>query len=46
MGMTNKQFQGLLRFIISYVKRIREDHPDDENIKELYDILQSMIEDA
>ena len=46
MGMTNKQFQGVIRLILSLVNKALKEAPDSENLKELKDILQSMLEDS
>lgn len=45
MGMTNKQFQGFIRLILSLITKALVEAPDSENLKELQDILQSMLED-
>ena len=45
MGMTNRQWQGWLRTIISLLNRmIKED--SSENLKELLNIFQEMLEDG
>lgn len=46
MGMTNKQFQGFIRLILTLVNKYLKEEPDNENFKELQDILQSMLEDG
>ena len=45
MGMTNKQFQGFIRLILSMVKKALEKSSDNEELQELQDILQTMLED-
>lgn len=46
MGMTNKQFQGFIRLILELVEKALEKSKDNEDLKTLRDILQSMLEDA
>ena len=46
MGMTNKQFQGFVRLTIDKIKRALEETPDNEQLKELLQIYQSMLEDG
>ncbi|MCR4908512.1 MAG: hypothetical protein K5985_06740 [Lachnospiraceae bacterium] len=46
MGMTNKQFQGLLRLTIDKIKRALKESPDNEELKELLEIYQVMLEDG
>ncbi len=43
MGMTNKQFQGFVRMQFALLKDAAEKSPDNEKLKELIDILQSML---
>ena len=45
MGMTNKQFQGFIRLILGMVKKALEKSSDNEELRELQDILQTMLED-
>lgn len=45
MGMTNKQFQGIIRLILNLVNKALEEAPESENLKELKEILQTMLED-
>lgn len=45
MGMTNKQFQGFIRLLLSKTKAAKRISPDNEELIELEDILQSMLED-
>ena len=46
MGMTNKQFQGFVRLTIDKIKRALKESPENEELKELLDIYQSMLEDG
>ena len=46
MGMTNKQFQGFIRLILGCLDKALKISPDNEEIKNLKDILQSMLEDS
>ena len=46
MGMTNKQFQGFIRLAIVQIKRALEKTPDNDELKELLNIFQSMLEDG
>ncbi|MBR1629403.1 MAG: hypothetical protein IJ679_09100 [Lachnospiraceae bacterium] len=46
MGMTNRQWQGWLRTIIALLKKMIKEDPDNENLKELFDIFQQMLEDG
>ena len=45
MEMTEKQFQGIVRLAIEQIQHALEISPDNEEIKKLLDIFQSMIED-
>lgn len=45
MGMTNRQFQGWLRTIIKLITKMLKINPDNEELKELLDLFQSMVED-
>ncbi|MCM1154396.1 MAG: hypothetical protein NC392_03455 [Roseburia sp.] len=45
MGMTNKQFQGFIRLALGWIEKALQESPDNESIKALRDIFQSMIED-
>lgn len=45
MGMTNKQFQGFIRLVLGWIKKALEENPDNTSLKELNEILQSMLED-
>ena len=46
MGMTNKQFQGFIRLSIAQIERALEQSPDNEELKKLLSIFQSMVEDG
>ncbi|MCR5789679.1 MAG: hypothetical protein K6G83_07300 [Lachnospiraceae bacterium] len=46
MGMTPKQFQGFIRLSIDKIKRALKESPDNQELKELLDIYQSMLEDG
>lgn len=46
MGMTNRQFQGVLRLIIIIVQKAVKTSPDNEDLQELEKVLQDMIEDG
>ena len=46
MGMTNKQFQGFVRLSIAQMKSALDKTPDNEELKELLNIFQSMLEDG
>ncbi len=46
MGMTNKQFQGFVRLAIAQIQRALEESPDNEELKKLLEIFQSMLEDG
>ncbi len=45
MGMTNKQFQGFVRLILNGIRDALKESPNNEKLKDLEDILQSMLED-
>lgn len=45
MGMTNKQFQGFLRLALELLERALQKSPDNEDLKKVRDIFQSMLED-
>ena len=44
--MTNKQFQGFVRLTIAQIKEALKESPDNEVLKQLLDIYQSMLEDG
>lgn len=46
MGMTNKQFQGIIRLILMQVDNILKKVTDNKELQELRDVLQSMLEDG
>ena len=46
MGMTNKQFQGFVRLILQCVNNALKNNPDNEELINLKETLQSMLEDA
>ena len=45
MGMTDKEFQGIVRLTIEKMKSALKESPDNQELKELLEIYQSMIED-
>lgn len=45
VGMTNKQFQGFLRLALGWLEKALEETPNNESLKALKDIFQSMLED-
>ena len=45
MGMTNKQFQGFIRLALGWIEKALQESPDNESMKALRDIFQSMLED-
>ena len=45
MGMTNKQFQGFIRLALGWIDKALQESPDNESLKALRDIFQSMLED-
>lgn len=45
MGMTNKQFQGFIRLALELIDKAIKKSPDNEDMKKLRDIFQSMLED-
>lgn len=46
MGMTNRQFQGLIRLALELIARALDKSPDNEELQKLRDIFQSMLEDG
>lgn len=46
MGITNKQFQGFIRLILALVEKYLKEEPENKNLKDLQDILHSMLEDG
>ena len=45
MGMTNKQFQGFIRLALELLEKALQKSPDNEELKKVRDIFQSMLED-
>ena len=45
MGMTNKQFQGFIRLALGWMDKALQESPENESMKALRDIFQSMLED-
>ena len=45
MSLTNKQFQGFIRLALGWLDRALQESPDNESLKALKDIFQSMLED-
>lgn len=45
MGMTNKQFQGFIRLALGWLQKALQESPENESLKALKDIFQSMLED-
>ena len=46
MGMTNKQFQGFIRLALGWLEKAVEESPENESLKSLKEIFQSMLEDV
>ena len=46
MGLTNKQCQGFIRLTLDKINRALKESPENEELKELRDIYQSMLEDG
>ncbi len=46
MGMTNKQFQGFIRLALGWIEKALGESPNNESLKALRDIFQSMLEDS
>ena len=46
MGITNKQFQGFIRLALGWLDRALQESPENESLKSLKDIFQSMLEDG
>ena len=44
MGMTNKQFQGFIRLSLELIDKAVNKSPDNDELKKLRDIFQSMLE--
>lgn len=48
MGMTDKQFNGFIRFLIDDLNEVQEENDNDkkkERIQKILDILQRTLED-
>ena len=45
MGVTNKQFQGFIGLALGWLDRALQESPENESLKALKDIFQSMLED-
>lgn len=46
MGMTNKQFQGFIRLALDLLERALQKSPDNDDLRKVRDIFQSMLEDG
>lgn len=46
MGMTNRQFQGLIRALLAIAENALTINPDNDQLQKLVKILQEMIEDG
>lgn len=46
MGMTNKQFQGFIRLSLELLEKAVQKSPDNEDLRKVRDIFQSMLEDG
>lgn len=46
MGMTNKQFQGFIRLALELLEKALQKSPDNEDLRKVRDIFQSMLEDG
>ncbi len=46
MGMTNKQFQGFIRLALELLEKAVQKSPDNEDLRKVRDIFQSMLEDG
>ena len=46
MGMTNKQYQGFIRSILALIDKMLQSNPDNDDLKEIRGLLQSMLEDG
>ena len=45
MGMTDKQFNGFIRFLIDDLKEVKDEKKKEERIQKILDNLQSTLED-
>ena len=46
MGMTSRQFQGIIRLTIDKIKRALKETPDNKELQELLEIYQVKVEDG
>lgn len=46
MGMTHKQFQGFIRLALELLENALQKPPDNEELRKVRDIFQSMLEDG
>ncbi len=46
MGVTNKQFQGFIRLALELLEKALQKSPDNEELRKVRDIFQSMLEDG
>ena len=46
MDMTNKQFQGFIRLALELLEKALQKSPDNEDLRKVRDIFQSMLEDG
>ncbi|MBR1391902.1 MAG: hypothetical protein IJ567_10800 [Lachnospiraceae bacterium] len=46
MGMTNRQFEGFIRALLSIAKQALKVNPDNESIQDLIEVLQATLEDG
>lgn len=46
MGMTDKQFQGLVRLTLIQLERALQENPNSKELQELKAVFQSMLEDS
>lgn len=45
MGMSNKQFQGFIRLTLVLLEKALQKSLDNDELKQVRDIFQSMLED-
>ena len=45
MGMTNKQYQGFIRAIVALIDKMLAAMPDNDDLKEVRSLLQTILED-
>ncbi len=46
MAMTNKQYQGFIRSIVTLINKMPETNPDNTELREILSLLQSILEDG